>query len=613
MLAVESIRNITIIAHVDHGKTTLVDAFLKQSNTFTEREDPGELITDTNPLEREKGITILAKNVSITYQNTKINVIDTPGHADFSGEVERVMNMAEGCILLVDAVDGPMPQTRYVLQQAMDHGLIPIVVINKIDRKERRIEEVRGEIDDLFLELATEESQLEYPVLYASAREGYALESLGDEPTGIFPVLDAILEKVPAPTGSPGSPFQILVTTLDYDDYAGQIAIGKISRGTVNTKAQATLMTRDGTFSSHILESVFIFEGMGKKKVPEAFAGDIVALTGLKNVHIGDTIADSSSPEALAPIKVDEPTVKMTFGSNTSPLMGKEGSFCTSRELFKRLSEELRVDVGLRLDRTDIPDEFDVSGRGELHLSVLAETMRREGYEFQVSQAQPIIREIDGKKNEPFETLFIETISDYYGVLTEDLTRRLGVLEEVINDGAGKIRMKFVVPTRGLIGFRSYFQNITRGDGIMNSRFLSYKPVAGGIRSTSHGFLVASEAGDSVTYGLINAQERGKTIIGAGIKVYEGMIVGLHSRSTDLVVNVCKEKKLTNMRSSTADITTQLVRPLQFSLEEALDMISQDELIEITPQNLRLRKKVLSGNARHRRERGSKKSKIAIK
>ena len=613
MLPAESIRNITIIAHVDHGKTTLVDALLKQSNTFAEREDPGELITDTNPLEREKGITILAKNVSITYQDTKVNVIDTPGHADFSGEVERVMNMAEGCILLVDAVDGPMPQTRYVLQQAMDHGLFPIVVINKIDRKERRIEEVQGEIDDLFLELATEESQLEYPVLYASAREGYALGSLGDEPSGIFPILDASLEKVPAPTGSPGEPFQILVTALDYDDYTGQIAIGKISRGTVNPKAPATLMARDGTFSSHILESVFIFEGMGKKKVSEASAGDIVALTGLKNVHIGDTIADSSSPEALSPIKVDEPTVKMTFGSNTSPLMGREGSFCTSRELFKRLSEELRVDVGLRLDGTNSPDEFDVSGRGELHLSVLAETMRREGYEFQVSQAQPIIREIDGKKKEPFESLFVETISDYYGVLTDDLTRRLGVLEEVVNDGAGKIRMKFVVPTRGLIGFRSYFQNITRGDGIMNSRFLSYKPVAGEIRSTSHGFLVASEAGDSVTYGLINAQERGKTIIGAGIKVYEGMIVGVHSRSTDLVVNVCKEKKLTNMRSPTADITTQLVRPLQFSLEEALDMISQDELIEITPQNLRLRKKVLSGDARHRQERGSKKKKITIK
>lgn len=613
MLPVEKIRNITIIAHVDHGKTTLVDALLKQSNTFSEREDPGELITDSNPLEREKGITILAKNVSITYKDVKINLIDTPGHADFSGEVERVMNMADGCILLVDAVDGPMPQTRYVLQQAMDHGLTPIVVINKIDRPEKRIDTVNREIDDLFLELATEESQLDYPVLYASARDGYALGALDDIPENIVPVLDAILQKIPPPAGDSQESLQILVAALDYDDYAGQIAIGKVSRGTVSSKMPVTLMSTGGGNSRHTLESVFIFEGMGKKKVAGASVGDIVAMTGLDNVRIGDTISDQYSPEALEPIKVDEPTVKMTFGTNTSPLMGKEGSFCTSRELFRRLSQELRIDVGLRVAPTQNPDQFDVSGRGELHLSVLAENMRREGYEFQVSQAEPIVKEIDGRKYEPYESLIIETGSDYYGPLTEDLTRRLGLLEEVINDGSGKIRMKFTIPTRGLIGFRSHFQNTTRGDGTMNSRFESYQPVAGDIRSSSHGFLVASEAGDSVTYGLINAQDRGKTLIGAGTKVYEGMIVGLNSRPADLVVNVCKEKKLTNMRSSTADIATQLVKPIDFSLEEALDMITGDELIEVTPENLRLRKKTLSGHARLRQARVSKKGNLTSK
>ena len=611
MLSADRIRNITIIAHVDHGKTTLVDALLKQSNTFTEREDPGVLITDSNPLEREKGITILAKNVSITYKETKINVIDTPGHADFSGEVERVMNMADGCVLLVDAVDGPMPQTRYVLQQAMGYGLKPIVVINKIDRPEIRVQEVKNEIDDLFLELAIEESQLDYPVLYASARDGYAVSSIEDDPVDITPILEAILTEVPAPSGSVSEPFQLLVTALDYDDYAGQISIGKISRGEITPKTQVSLLTNDGSESHHILESVLVFEGMGRKKVDLSSVGDIVALTGLDDVHIGDTISDALCPERLPTITVDEPTVKMTFGINTSPLMGKEGSFCTSRELFRRLSQELRIDVGLRVNKTDNPDQFDVSGRGELHLSVLAETMRREGYEFQVSQARPIIKEINGKVHEPFENLFIETDSEYYGVLTDDLTRRLGVLEEVVNNDAGKIRMKFIVPTRGLIGFRSYFQNATRGDGTMNNRFSSYQPYGGEIRSSSYGFLVASESGDSVTYGLLNAQERGKTIIGPGVKVYEGMIVGLNSRSSDLVVNVCKEKKLTNMRSSTADITTQLVRPLEFSLEEALDLITEDELIEITPDNLRLRKSILSGNDRHRSERGAKRAKAS--
>ena len=608
MTSADNIRNITIIAHVDHGKTTLVDAFLKQSNTFSDRDDPGELIMDSNPLEREKGITILAKNVSIKYSGVKINLIDTPGHADFSGEVERVMNMADGCILLVDAVDGPMPQTRYVLKQAMDYGLVPIVLINKIDRIERRIDEVVKEIEDLFLELARDDDQLDYPVLYASARDGYALNSLGDVPNDIHPVLDAILENVPPPSGLSSDPLQILVTALDYDDYAGQIAVGKISRGVVRQKSKVVLMQANAVSSNHIVESVSIFEGMLRQKVEEAEAGDIVAITGLKGVSIGDTISDSSNPEALTRIKIDEPTVKMIFGTNTSPLVGREGQFCTSRELSRRLNDELRTDVGLKIDQTDDPDQFQVSGRGELHLAILAETMRREGYEFQVSQAQPIIRVIEGKKSEPIENLYIDTHKDYYGVVTDDLTRRLGVLEDVSSDDSDQIRMTFSIPTRGLIGFRSFFQNATRGDGVMNSNFHKYAPLKGEIRSVSHGFLVASESGESVTYGLLNAQERGKTIIGVSTKVYEGMIVGINSRPSDLVVNVCKEKKLTNIRSSTSDIVTQLVRPLQFSLEEALDIISEDEFIEITPENLRLRKKILSGSLRHRHEKNKNRS-----
>ena len=603
MATKDNIRNITIIAHVDHGKTTLVDAFLKQSNTFSDREDPGELIMDTNPLEREKGITILAKNVSIDHKGVKINVIDTPGHADFSGEVERVMNMADGCILLVDAVDGPMPQTRYVLQQAINYSLSPIVVINKIDRPESRISAVVNEVEELFLELATDDSQLNYPVFFASAKAGYAIESVDDEPESISPILDSIVQTIPSPTGSLDGGFQLLVTALDYDDYAGQIAIGKIFRGSVSQKDSVLLINADGVEINHKVEQLFVYQGMKKKKVESASVGEIIALTGLDNVTIGNTICSVTDPDPLPIIKIDEPTVKMLFGANTSPLMGKEGKFCTSRELYRRLTNELKTDVGLRLSKTDNPDQFDVSGRGELHLSILAETMRREGYEFQVSQPEPIIKNIDGKKHEPYETLMIETNKDFYGILTDDLTRRLGVLIDVLNTDSETIKMRFSIPTRGLIGFRSFFQNATHGDGIITSRFESYNPLKGEIRKSSHGFLIASEPGDAVAYGLINAQERGKTLIGPGTKVYEGMIVGVNSRSSDLVVNVCKEKKLTNMRSSTSDIGTQLVRPLVYSLEEALDIISQDEFLEITPKNLRLRKKLLAANARKREDR----------
>ena len=606
-------RNITIIAHVDHGKTTLIDALLKQNNIFSEREEPGELIMDSNPLEKEKGITILAKNTSIRYKDVKVNIIDTPGHEDFSGEVERVMNMADGCILLVDSVDGPMPQTRYVLRQAINYGLVPIVVINKIDRPQRRPKEVLNQIDDLFLELASNESELEYPVLYTSARDGYAVLNIDDKPNGISPLLDVILDRVPPPTGSVSAPFQLLVTALDHDDYVGQIAIGKLSRGTISQKSKASLISINRTISNHTIENTFVFDGMRKTKVSHASAGEIVAITGLDNVHIGDTIADAANPEPLPPIHIDEPTVKMTFGVNTSPLMGKEGDYHTTRELYKRLIEELRTNVSLRVSRTDNTDAFNVSGRGELHLSILAETMRREGYEFQVSQAKPIFKTIDGKIQEPFENLYIETSESYYGVLIENLNLRLAVLEDVINDGQGNLRLRFLIPTRGLIGFRSFLQNATRGDGRMSSTFAGYKSKQGKIRRLNQGFLVASQAGISVAFGLTNAQERGKIMIDVGKQVYEGMIVGLHTRPADLGVNVCKEKKLTNMRSSTADIVTKLIKPVELSLEESLDIISEEELIEITPQHLRLRKRILSTTERLRYEKNASKSNMPIK
>ena len=596
-------RNITIIAHVDHGKTTLIDALLKQNNIFGEREEPGELIMDSNPLEKEKGITILAKNTSIRYKDVKVNIIDTPGHEDFSGEVERVMNMADGCILLVDSVDGPMPQTRYVLQQALNYGLVPIVVINKMDRPQRRPEEVLNQIDDLFLELATDEAQLEYPVLYSSFKDGYAVLNIDDKPNGISPLLDVILDRVPPPTGSASEPFQLLVTALDHDDYVGQIAIGKLSRGTISQKSKASLISINQSISNHIIENTFVFDGMRKTKVSHASAGEIVAITGLENVHIGDTIADAANPDPLPRIHIDEPTVKMSFEVNTSPLMGKEGDYHTTRELYKRLIEELRTNVGLRVTKTDNTDAFIVSGRGELHLSILAETMRREGYEFQVSQAKPIFKIVDGKTQEPFEILHIETSESYYGILSENLNLRLAVLEDVINHGSGNLRLRFLIPTRGLIGFRSFLQNATRGDGRMSSTFVGYQIKQGKIKRSNQSFLVASQAGISVAYGLTNAQVRGKTIIDTGKQVYEGMIVGLHTRAADILVNVCKEKKLTNMRSSSSDIVTKLIKPVELSLEESLDIISEEELIEITPQHLRLRKRILSTTERLRYEK----------
>jgi GTP-binding protein len=558
---------------------------------------------DSNPLERERGITILAKNTAVMYQNVKINIIDTPGHADFSGEVERIMNMADGCLLLVDAVDGPMPQTRYVLKQALLQKVAPMVVINKIDRVQARVAEVVGLVQDMFLDLATEPEQLDFPVIYASARDGYAIASLSDPRVDMQPLFEAILKTVHPPYGDQDGSLQMLVAALDYDNYLGQIGIGRITRGTLQARTPVVRIDRDGQTHADTLEKVFVFYGLERLEVATAQVGDIVAFTGVENLCIGDTIADPECPEALPTITIEEPTVKMTFGVNSSPLMGKEGSYCTSRNLYERLLKELRTNVSLRVETTQFPDEFLVSGRGELHLSILVETMRREGYEFQVSKPEPVTRMVDGQVHEPYEHLSIDTREEYIGPLTESLSGRLAQLVDMKNDGNGNVHIEYRIPTRGLIGFRSYFVRTTRGDGVSNSQFIGYEPMTGTVKANGAGVLVASEGGTAVTYGLLNAQGRGFTFIDPGTTVYEGMIVGMHPKDGDIPINVCREKKLTNMRSSTADVAKRLNPTMKMSLEEALDFISSDELLELTPKNFRLRKKELAFGARHKLRR----------
>ena len=597
------IRNIAIIAHVDHGKTTLVDALLKQGQVFGAHQEVGDLIMDSNPLEQERGITILAKNTAVTYNGTKINIIDTPGHADFSGEVERIMNMADGCLLLVDAVDGPMPQTRFVLQQALNHDVAPMVVINKIDRPQARVSEVVKLVQDLFLELATKAEQLDFPILYASARNGYAVADLDAPRQDMQPLFEAMIESVPPPAGDPDEPFQMLVAALDYDNYLGQIAIGRVFRGRAGSRNSVALLRNGHQPQHHALEKVFIFRGLERLEVPEAQVGEIVAVSGVDGVSIGDTIADSEHPEALPTIETDEPTVKMTFGVNTSPFKGREGTHSTSRTLHERLLRELVTNVSLRVEPTDGPDEFLVSGRGELHLTILVETMRREGHEFQLSKPEPATKVIEDTVYEPYEHLTVDTREEYIGPLTEELSGRLAELINMTNDGVGNVRLEYDIPTRGLIGFRSAFLRDTRGTGVANSVFTGFQPMSGEVKSTNNGVLVASEAGTAITYGLLNAQGRGETFVEPGTPVYGGMIIGVHPKDQDLTINVCKEKKLTNMRSANADIAKRLSPPVELSLEDALGFIADDELMEVTPQNFRLRKKVLSGTARHRQQR----------
>ncbi len=600
---VPTIRNLAIIAHVDHGKTTLVDALLKQGQAFAPHQNVGDLIMDSNPLERERGITIMAKNTAVTYQGVKINIIDTPGHADFSGEIERTINMADGCLLLVDAVEGPMPQTRFVLQQALRQRLAPLVVINKIDRPQARIPEVVNLVQDLFLELADDADQLDFPILYASGRHGYAVADLSHDPADMQPLFRAIIDHVPPPAGDPTGPLQLLVTALDYDNYLGSIGIGRVFRGAVLPRSPVARISADGETYECQLDKVFVFHGLDRHEVPSAPAGEIAAVTGIPNLNIGDTITAPDCAQALPLINVAEPTVKMTFGVNTSPFMGRDGAYCTSRSLHSRLLRELRTNVGLRVESTHLPDEFLVSGRGELHLSILVETMRREGYEFQVSKPEPITRRIDGILQEPCESLTIDTREEFIGPLTENLSGRLARLVNITHAGDGGVRLEFHIPTRGLIGFRSFFLKTTRGHGVANSQPAAYQPMTGEVKPEPGGVLVASQAGAAVTYGLLNAQGRGSTFVEPGAPVYQGMIVGMHPREGDIPINVCREKKLTNMRSSTADIAKRLSPVVSLSLEEALDFIAPDELVEVTPAAIRLRKKQLSPTDRAKTRR----------
>ena len=596
------IRNIAIIAHVDHGKTTLVDAMLKQSKIFRDNQDMGELIMDQNPLEREKGVTILAKNTAVIYHDVKFNIIDTPGHVDFSGEVERVINMADGCLLLVDSIEGPMPQTRFVLGQALGKGLKPIVVINKTDRPNSRTAEVLRLIQDLFLELATTTDQLEFPVLYASAKEGTAVAEPDVKGKDIYAIFECILKNIPAPQIESG-PLQMLVSNLDYNSHKGRIAIGRIWRGKIAPRDIVTIIGADDSRSNSEVSEVFTYLGLKYLKVEKAEAGDIVAITGCDNVKIGDTISCVDQPEALRRIEIGEPTVEMTFGVNNSPFAGKEGYFYTSRQLRERLYKELETNLSLRVQDTDSKDVFLVKGRGELHLAILIETMRREGYEFEVSKPEAITKIVDGKLMEPVEVLSIDTKDAYIGVITETLSKRQAQLSDMHSDGYGNVHLEFYIPTKGLIGFRNSFITITRGEGIMNTGFLNYQPCRGDIFSSRGGALVSAGHGIAVTYGLNNAQGRGSTLVEPGTQVYEGMLIGLNSRIQDIAINVCKEKKKTNVRSSTSDIAVKLTPPLKLSLEQAIDFINGDELVEITPKNIRLRKKLLSQAQRARSTR----------
>ncbi len=604
----QNIRNIAIIAHVDHGKTSLVDAMLKQSHIFRENQQVGNLIMDSNELEREKGITILSKNTAITYKGVKINIIDTPGHADFSGEVERVLNMADGCLLVIDAVDGPMLQTRFVLRHALEKKLKPIVVINKLDRPAARPEEVSHMVQDLFLELASDAEQLDFPIIYTAAKAGYALNDLNEKSISMEPLFEAILEHIPPPSGDINGGFQLLVTALTYDNHMGQIAVGRISRGKISTGDKVVRITRDGAVTFHRISKLFIFEGLAQREIDEAEAGEIVAMAGLGHAAISDTIADADTPEALPNIDIGEPTVQMTFGVSNSPFAGTEGRYITSRQLRARLMAELQTNVSLRVHETESADVFLVSGRGELHLAILIENMRREGYEFQVSRPKAIFKVIDGHVHEPYELLGMNVSEDTIGVLTEELASRMAKMTNMHSDGQGHVLLEFKIPTRGLIGFNSFFLKATRGDGQMNSIFTGYERMIGEVKSTRTGSLVAAETGTAVTYGLNNAQQRGSIFIEPGTQVYEGMIVGAHSRDKDLDINVCKTKKQTNVRSSTADIAIKLTPPVKMSLEDALDFIAEDEMIEITPKNIRLRKRILLSDERYKQARDTAKN-----
>lgn len=584
------IRNLAIIAHVDHGKTTLVDALLRQSGIFREGEDVPDCVMDSNDLERERGITILSKNTAVRYKETLINIVDTPGHADFGGEVERVLGMVDGCILIVDANEGPMPQTRFVLKKALEKGLRPIVVVNKIDRPQADPHGAVDKVLDLFLELGADDDQCEFPYLFASGLEGYAKADLEAEGVDMQPLFEAILRHVPPPVGDATKPLQLQVTTLDYSEYVGRIVIGKIHNGTLKTGQQAALVTETGAIVKAKITKLMGFEGLKRVDLEEASAGNIVAVAGFANANIGETITCPNEPQALPLIKVDEPTLQMTFSVNDSPFAGQEGDYVTSRQLRDRLMRELETNVALRVEETDSPDKFLVSGRGELHLGILIETMRRQGYEFQVSQPQVIYREVSGQPCEPFECLVLDVPEAAVGGCIERLGQRKGEMQDMLVGGNGRTQLEFVIPARGLIGFRGEFMRLTRGEGIMNHSFLDYRPLSGDVETRRNGVLIAFEEGVATFYAMKNAEDRGAFFITPGTKVYKGMIVGEHNRPQDLELNICKTKQLTNHRSATGDELVQLQTPVDMSLERALEYIGSDELVEVTPQSVRLRK-----------------------
>ena len=594
------LRNIAIIAHVDHGKTTLVDGLLRQSHTFRENQQVAERVMDSNDLERERGITILAKNTAIsipdpaTGQTVKINIVDTPGHADFGGEVERVMNMVDGVLLLVDAAEGPMPQTRFVLKKALEMGHKAVVVINKVDRKDAEPERVLNETFDLFIELGATEEQADFPIVYAigiDQRAGLTPE-LGPD---LQPLFDVILKHIPAPKVDQDAPLQMLVTTLGYDDYRGVTAVGRIFAGKIKASQRLARLTVDGRNLAESAKYLYTFQGLNKIEIKEASAGDIISLAGLEGIAIGETLADPNDPKALPTIRVEEPTVRMTFGVNTSPFAGKEGKWGTSRKLRERLFEELRTNVSLRVDETDSAENFLVSGRGELHLGILIETMRREGYEFQVSRPEVIFHKADdGALLEPFEEVHIETSNETVGAVVEMLGTRRGLMQEMHDAGQGMTRMVYIAPTRGLLGFRYQFLTSTRGAGVMHTIFHGYDEMAGPMSTRQTGSLVAWEAGSSTAYALKNAEERGELFIGPGVEVYEGMVVGENARGQDMPINVCKKKHLTNIRSAGADMEIRLTPPRRMSLDEAIEYLSDDELLEVTPESYRIRKRILN-------------------
>ncbi len=590
----EDIRNIAIIAHVDHGKTTLVDAMLKQSGTFRDNERITERVMDNLDLERERGITILAKNTAIHYKSVKINIVDTPGHSDFGGEVERVLKMVDGVMLLVDASEGPLRQTRLVLRKALEQKLPAIVIVNKIDRPDARPQEVVNEIYDLFIDLDADEASIDFPILYAASKLGIAKKELGDDSEDLRPLFEQILETIPAPEPLLPDKLQVLVTTLDYNDYVGRIAIGRIFSGKVKVGDTVSVCKLDGSVERTRITKLFTFEGLKQQPVEEAAAGEIIALAGIEGIYIGETVADAEDPIPLPAIQVDEPTISMIFHANTSPLSGREGKFVTSRHLRARLEKEALANVAIRVEETGEMDSFKVSGRGELQLAILIEMMRREDYEMQVSKPQVITRTVEGTVLEPIEQVVIDCPDNFIGVVTEALGRRKGKMTKIVDHGAGRVRMDFEVPSRGLIGFRAEFLTDTKGTGLLNSMFLRWGEWAGEISNRLTGAMVADRPGRATSYALYNLQERGELFVRPGTEVYEGMIIGENARAVDLDVNVTKEKKLTNMRASTADEAIRLVPFRDLSLEQALEFINEDELVEVTPKSIRLRKRALS-------------------